>query len=131
MKPRERSDLLNIVVISPLLGIFPVPKLPPSTMGGEEKWALNGKCVKDLSLLPSISFTNHVKMMFVKYLLVCLLVESVTVCRTALPEPNEENQNIYYAFFFAKNILILFGNILNIVVCLIIGVAHFPFMGLT
>ena len=56
----------------------------------------------------------------------------MTVYRAALPEPNEENQNIYYAFFFfAKNSLILFGDILNIVVCLITGVAHFPFMGLT
>ena len=44
-------------------------------------------------------------MRFVKYLLVCLLVESVPVYRTALPEPNEENQNTYYAFL-AKNILL-------------------------
>lgn len=47
------------------------------------------------------AYPSRVKTVFVKY----LLVESVPVYRTALPEPNEENQNIYYAFL-AKNILL-------------------------
>lgn len=75
-----------------LLGTFPVPKLPPFGVGGEEvKLALNWKWVKGLSLLPStcmFHLPQIVKMVFVKYLLVCLLVESVPVYRTALPEPN-------------------------------------------
>jgi hypothetical protein len=38
-------------------------------------------------------------MVFVKYLLMCLLVELVLVYGAVHPEPNEKNQNIYYAFF--------------------------------
>lgn len=50
---QERSELPNMVVMCLLLGTFPVSKLPPSGVGGEEvKWALSWKPVKDLPLLP-------------------------------------------------------------------------------
>lgn len=85
--------LTNTVVMCPHLGTFPVPTLLPSDVGREEvKRAWNWKSIKELFRSPfslHVSLVpNHVKMGFVEYFLVCLLVESVPVYRTALPEPN-------------------------------------------